>query len=438
MGRFNKIRGLSDERRLPRLGYIRLGHKVKNKGGGSRCQCKGDQGCIYCTHPEETPHFVLRDAPGVAAVYGDTPTMLDVMVPLEAVEEVFPQALKCFKASGLWCEGNGEVAFRRSDDTGAWDKRTCPCDLLDAKNGCKKVGTLNVLLPKVNVGGVFHIVTSSWNSIVDVQSGLAFVRGMIGRLAWVPMQLRREPTPTTHRDPTTKKHFKQTHYTLKIGFEGDVDFVNRLRMESAHVLAGPKYVLPAPDRDPGRDMPDLIETTAVDVGADGSPIVEPGQEPVIQPDRMGKPEKPPKKPAAAKKPRKPRKPAKPASGVTGEPATPPAGKPATPPPGQPGDTPVGERPMSNNEITMLWEWVQRAHGVDGLDAARKFFGFFVNDYCEVRSSAEMPAKMFDMHLPELKRVAALPTDEEKLAAMEEIRTQLRVVIDYRTQAPAPT
>jgi len=71
------IAGLSDERRMPRLGHIRLGHMVPNKSG------KGE-------HPEELPYFRFDDEdierwPAIRKIYGDEPTRLDVAFPLEEV-----------------------------------------------------------------------------------------------------------------------------------------------------------------------------------------------------------------------------------------------------------------------------------------------------------------------------------------------------------------
>ena len=70
------IKGLSETRRLPRLGKIRLGEKVEGKGGKE--------------YPKATDHFVVPEE--VAAVYGNEPKRLNIMFPLNE----FPsQFLKC-------------------------------------------------------------------------------------------------------------------------------------------------------------------------------------------------------------------------------------------------------------------------------------------------------------------------------------------------------
>ena len=152
MSRFTKVKldGLSEIRRMPRLGKIRLGKKVKGPNG---------------TYPTEVDYFIFDDHAHVAKLgFGDKPEDLkaiDVMLPSESIEECFPTALKSYKTAGLFCEGDGEKALRRAPD-GSWQERECPCELYTKeKPDCKQVAVLNVIVPKISVGGVFQCVTSS-------------------------------------------------------------------------------------------------------------------------------------------------------------------------------------------------------------------------------------------------------------------------------------
>src|SRR3990167_1112232 len=97
---FTRIKGLSDIRRLPRLGKIRLGIKKLAKSGKE--------------YPAEVSWFVVP--PEVAKVYGEKPTELDVMFPTEDEHMVFPQAYRWYVSNGLRCKGNGEIAMRRFAD----------------------------------------------------------------------------------------------------------------------------------------------------------------------------------------------------------------------------------------------------------------------------------------------------------------------------------
>ncbi|HQM30778.1 MAG TPA: hypothetical protein PLR20_15620 [Syntrophales bacterium] len=238
--RVTKIKGLSDRRRLPRLGSIRLGLKAKSKSSGRE-------------YPMETDYFVLTNAPGVEKIYGPQPKELDVMLPLNDLESVFPCSYKYYGSSrGLKCEGDGETATRVNEETKEMERVSCPCSLLE-EGKCKQSGTLMVMLPKVSVGGVYQIRTTSYNSIVDINSGLEYVAALAGRFALIPLKLRRVPIETHHDEK------KQTHYTLQIIFDGDVHTLNNLRLDTQRVLEHPRYQLPAPvETNPEADAVDII------------------------------------------------------------------------------------------------------------------------------------------------------------------------------------
>lgn len=251
MKRFTQIKGLSAVRRIPRLGRVRLGVKVKNKAGKE--------------YPKETPWFVVP--PEVAKVYGEKPTELDIMIPVEDTNVSFPQAYIYFGSSrGVKCTGDGEVAMRslafHAEYTGDKSANSaskelievpCTCELFD-QGKCKQSGYFQVLLPKVSVGGVYAIVTSSYNSIVDLNSGIDYVRAMIGRVAMVPLKLKREPKETHFENK------KQVHYTMRIELEGDINFLNNLRENTSRILSGPQPALEPPTQEnPELDAVDVIE-----------------------------------------------------------------------------------------------------------------------------------------------------------------------------------
>ena len=247
--RYTQIKDLSTRRRLPRLGKIRLGIKVEN----------GDK-----SYPKETPYFVVPQE--VAKVYGDRPTELDIMLPVEDESVCFPQAYEFYGSSrGLKCTGDGETAMRLNEQTKVMEQRECPCELFEQKK-CKQRAHLAVILHKVSVGGIYQIDTSSFNSIVDLNSSIDYVRALIGRFAMVPLKLKREARETHHDGK------KQIHYTLRIELEGNVDFVNTLRENTSRVLSGPSFSLPPP----------IQENPEMD---DGATIeAEPQAEVVIQHD----------------------------------------------------------------------------------------------------------------------------------------------------------
>jgi hypothetical protein len=224
-----RIKGLSDRRRLPRLGKIHLGVKDPQRG-----------------FPKKTDYFVCP--PEVQAVYGATPRDLDVILPVDDPEQIFPQAYKCYRAGvGLWCTGDGETGWRvgkDKDGSELMEEVECPCELVDQKK-CKQMGNLMVILPRVSLGGVYQIDTGSINSITDINSGLDFIRDRAGRLNNVPCILTLRPRETTVEGK------KSVIYTMNLVL-ANFETIKRLQgqmTEIRQLLGGdvsPRVALPAP------------------------------------------------------------------------------------------------------------------------------------------------------------------------------------------------
>lgn len=229
--RFTKIQGLSDIRRLPRLGIIKLGTKEISEKSGKE-------------YPKESPFFVCP--PEVKAIFGDEPTDIDVMFPMADREIIFPQSYRYYgSGKGLKCEGDEVNASRKNEQTGEWedfDCATCPLRLeQDGKAAvCKPRAFLQVIIPRVSVGGVYQISTTSRTTIVNINSGLDYVQTVVGRVQMVPLTLRRRPMETHHGGQ------KQTHYDMQVIFNFGTDFINQLRLNNEQILTGPKYLPPAP------------------------------------------------------------------------------------------------------------------------------------------------------------------------------------------------
>lgn len=233
MTTFTTIRGVSERRRLPRLGKIRLGVKETNSRG--------------VTYPREVDYFVVPQE--VAGVYGNHPKELDIMFPVDDAEVIFPQRLVAFGQSrGPMCMGNGEEARRVRED-GSWEDIECSgerCDLY-RKKSCSRRAHLMFLLPSVSIGGIWQLDVSSYHSIVDVNSGLDYCRALTGRIAMVPLRLCRVPRET-HGSGR-----RETHYPLQLRLNADVSLLNALRADRS---ALPPLSLPAPSvENPEMDEP---------------------------------------------------------------------------------------------------------------------------------------------------------------------------------------
>ncbi len=214
--------GFSQARRIPRLGMIRLGMKVQSASDPK------------VTYPKEVSYFVCP--PEVQAVYGEQPTELDVMFPVNDETVVFPQKLAWFgQGKGLKCHGNKQTALRYNEKTQAWEERACPCEQYKSgenpKGDCMEMASLMVMLPKVSIGAVYQITTRSYHSVVDINSGIDMVKDLLrGRIAMVPLKLRRVPR-TTHHDAKS-----QTHYTMTLTLDANINGINSLLDDSRRVL----------------------------------------------------------------------------------------------------------------------------------------------------------------------------------------------------------
>lgn len=183
------IKGVSEIRRLSRLGKIRLGIKKESPRTGT-------------PYPEATDYFVVPEE--VAQVYGEKPTELKIVFPTEDAPQ---QWLKRYSLTrGLVCRGDGEKAMAQVDiDTGEIASRESThtilkeiiceeknCSAYKAKR-CRPIMTLQFLLPDVpGALGVYQIDTSSFNSIVNVNSSLELIKAC-GRVSMIPLLLKLVP-----------------------------------------------------------------------------------------------------------------------------------------------------------------------------------------------------------------------------------------------------
>lgn len=251
-GKFTQIKGISDRRRLPRLGKIRLGYKVRNKGGmTAKCKHDPEEVCMFCSHPVETEYFVCPNK--VQEHYGEKPTELDVLLPVNEVGVVFPQRYIWYgQTKGPKCIGNGQEAQRSNN--GEVITMECPCEKLESGE-CTQRASLQVILPKVSMGGVWQIDTTSYHSIVDINSGIAYVAAMMQQLileprfAMIPLVLKRIARET-HEGGV-----KGTHYTMHLH--------SNISMEQLVAWGERKFdrfALPAPEQvNPEQDMEGIID-----------------------------------------------------------------------------------------------------------------------------------------------------------------------------------
>jgi len=235
------IKGVSDLRRLPRLGKIRLGIKDTSKTGSP--------------YPKPVDYFVVPD--GIKEYVGEKPRELEIMLPSENPDEFAPQWYRAYSiAWGLVCIGDGETARRKVDaETGGiagrgtrrweWkDEVVCnPQECAEFGSQCRRVMNLMVLLPTVPGLGVWQIDTSSFHSIVSVNSTANMLKGVLGRCSMIPLTLALEPVEVTPPGQTRK-----TVYAMRIKTDVKLaDLAQKAQLPPSQVLLPAPQVEEAPE-----------------------------------------------------------------------------------------------------------------------------------------------------------------------------------------------
>ncbi|GAI80628.1 unnamed protein product [marine sediment metagenome] len=188
------IKGVSEIRRMPRLGKIRLGIKQISP----RTQNP---------YPVATDYFVVPDE--IKEYVEDKPKHLGIMFPVEDPREFAIQWLRCYSfTQGLVCKGDGLICRRKVDvhsgalanhTTTEWewqdglpcDPDTCP-EYIGEKPQCRRVMNLLFLMPDVPGFGVWQLDTSSFYSIVNINSSIDLIKRLCGRISFIPLTLSLE------------------------------------------------------------------------------------------------------------------------------------------------------------------------------------------------------------------------------------------------------
>lgn len=245
------IKGLSDIRRLPRLGKIRLGVKKKTASGK---EYPTEVNYFICDPqtPSELENQKIKEE--FDQLYGEKPKTIRIMFPVANPETYFPQFYKRYgSGTSLKCKGDGEEArcgteeFSkgltqiRKDEMGLPIVKCLGKECIYyKKRECSEDATLQVLLPELPGAGVWQITTGSFHSIVNLNSCIDYIVAVCGRAHMIPLQLERREQEISYDGRKTK------HYILHV----NMDF--RLADLQKYALIEPTKMLlelPAPEED---------------------------------------------------------------------------------------------------------------------------------------------------------------------------------------------
>jgi hypothetical protein len=244
------IKGLSEVRRLPRLGKIRLGI-MKKTTEGKAYPSEIDYFLLDPQTPSELENQKIKDE--FVKLYGEQPKSIKIMFPVASPEVYFPQFYKRYGSStSLKCKGDGEIAscakdefakgltMLRKDEMGLPVVQCKGRECLYYGKECSEVGTLQILLPDLPGAGVWQISTGSYNSIVNLNSCIDYIKAVCGRAHMIPLTLERRKQEIPHEGKKTN------HYILHI----NMDF--KLSDLQKFALVDPTRMLlelPAPETD---------------------------------------------------------------------------------------------------------------------------------------------------------------------------------------------
>jgi hypothetical protein len=267
--RFTKIKGknpISSIRRLTWKGKIRLGIQVptierdssgkyKKDQSGNPIQRRDKYGELEF-HPKDVHYFVCPKE--VKEMFEDEPVELDIAFPLSGLDEnglpdiggLFPQAYKYYgRSRGLKCVGDGETAMKANEE-GVFEEVECPCDKFGQKDGCSKRASLFFFIPKISMGGIYVIDSGSWNTMVDVQSGIYLalellkdpITGEYNSITMLPFKLRRMQKETQHEGR------KDKHWPLTCELDLLIEDIGKIRIGKTLFLEQ-KRVYQIPERE---------------------------------------------------------------------------------------------------------------------------------------------------------------------------------------------
>jgi hypothetical protein len=274
------IKGLSEIRRLPRLGKIRLGIKKSVVKDGRTVEYPAEVDYFICDPqtPSELENKKIMEE--FDKLYGEKPKSIRVMFPVANPEIYFPQFYKRYgSATSLKCKGDGVTATCGTEEFAAGLTRTgtdemglpiVKCLGKDCiyykKKECSEVGVLQILLPELPGAGVWQVSTGSFHSIVNLNSCIDYIVSVCGRAHMIPLQLERRMQETAHDGKKSK------HYMLHI----NMDF--RLADLQKYAMIEPTRMLlelPPPEEDKSdilfKENVEVNGKEPIDIGGNGGP-----------------------------------------------------------------------------------------------------------------------------------------------------------------------
>jgi hypothetical protein len=214
------IAGLSEKRQFPRIIKIRLGEmKTKIKEDGKEFTYPGELDYFKIDVLSPDPIEKERITAQFHALYGEQPRRLRILLPVDEPELFFPQWYERYGASSLLqCRGDGiEASCKKEfsdkleiiDNTTKYPRVKCSGEECPyyKEHKCVKRAKLFFMLYELNSIGVCQLVTSSSHAIVNINSAVDMLKGMLPRVSMIPLILERREELVETPDGKSSKHW---------------------------------------------------------------------------------------------------------------------------------------------------------------------------------------------------------------------------------------
>jgi hypothetical protein len=268
-------------------------------------------------YPAALDHFGFADVPWLEEVFGkNCRSIHPIRIPADDRDIYFPQELKAYRKSGLFCKSKDGVTATRvrdeKDDQGeAFLKERglqvqvgemydlpCPDEMCPyyQNDYCQGVGRFLFLIPTAPRLGVYEISTKSINAMKQINDYLAMVDSLINpektsprRICRVPFELKLVLNETTYQGK------KKKNWIINLEFSGALADLEKYMVDPKGLPSGEVAI--DPDDDP---QPDDLFPKKAHVEEDPGKTVEATAE-VIPPKKTVR-KKPPATKAAPEEP----------------------------------------------------------------------------------------------------------------------------------------
>lgn len=232
----------------PRIGILRKGAPRPERGIGKDLE--------YFRFTADDPALVAE----FTAIYGATPTEINIRFPYDRVDDVWSWWREEWKAGGLIhrCDGETMTLSRTPEGGYSGEPTPCPyaaCAERDPRKLCRPVGRLSVFVSEFDRAAIVLVQTTSLWDILTIGENLAAVEELRGGLKGIPFVLRRKPRSiSTPRPDGTRVRVMKSLLSVEI----EPSWVRLLAAEMERKalpnarlsLPSPAVALPAPEEGP--------------------------------------------------------------------------------------------------------------------------------------------------------------------------------------------